>query len=199
MTSDTPSTGARIITVSQERLAAAYALACGPVVGNAYGLNRLMYSPEHPNLNDSKVAIIAVMLIPFLAWGWFVLHRAVARVEIDDAYISIVSTLRTRRSVALRDIVSETIPLGWGGHRFLVIETAAGAKLKIPDYSFSQDQLADLRDDIARRARAATGRDIPTQTPPETDNLMVCFFVVLLPVMAVIAIELTRFVSWIMH
>ncbi len=138
-------------------------------------------------------SLCALIVGPFVILGLTVLHLAVGRIEIDDGYISTRSLLGTRRSIALRDVASDMILMGTEGSKYLEIRTTAGAALQIPDMGFSHDELADLRADIAERVRRATGRDVPTE-PPTTDDVLLCFFICLLPVAALVVIKLAQLV-----
>ncbi len=189
------SSGNRTITVPRVQLINAYIKAFGPATSIASFLSYAMRDPTRPGFSHDDIVLFILMLSPFIVWGWFVLHRSAARIDIDDAHISTVSLLRTRKSIALRDIASDVVILGNEGHKALVLKTAAGAELRIPDLSFSEAELAGLRDDIAARVRRATGRDIPTRPPAGADKWPVAFFVVLLPVVVLAAILLAQAVG----
>lgn len=185
----------RTIIVPLGPRVAAYACAFTSLIGSALFFSGLMKSPEHRILSHDEILLLIPMLCPFVAWSLFLLHRAVARIDIDGMYISTVSLLGTRKSAALRDIASDFLLTGAEGHKILQVKTTGGKRLEIPDLLFSEDQLRELREDLAKRVRHATGQDIPTRPPPEPDRWVTCFFVVLLPLVAVIVINLVHLIG----
>jgi hypothetical protein len=177
----------RTLIASRGRLIGAYIFAFVPSIFIAIALGMAQGSELAPAAN---ALLNALIMFPFIALGWLVLYRTVARVEIDDVYISTTSIFGTRRSLALRDITSDIIVHGGKGGESLVLKTAAGKRLSIPDLSLSDAELKSLRYDIAARVHKATGHDIMTALPPPTPAEMkqIALVIVLLPLLALLLI-----------